>query len=1179
MKNSMKNYFENWREFALSSMAVNNRKTIYLIITILIIGGLSAYKNMPRESFPQIQVPEIYVNVPYPGNSPEIITDKIIKPFEKELNKLKGIENISSTAIQDFGIVKIEFDFGITPKEAKRAVEEALSDARSTKTFAQDLPVEPTIQEIDVNEFPIININLSGEYPVDILKQKAELLKDKIESISEINAVDIRGVQEKKVKIEIRKFDAESKRVSFGDIESAIQSENTTIGAGNLKIDGIDNFLIIEGKFKNYMDLEDLVIKHENQDNVYLRDVADISFTDADTTSYARQNNQPVVMLDVKKRAGANIINAIDQIKVVVEGLQKSFPKNMKLTYTNDQSIMIRSQISNLENSIVFGVILVVFVLLFFLGLRNALFVGIAIPFSMFLSFILLNAAGVSLNIMVLFSLVLALGMLVDNGIVVVENVYRLMDEGLSAIEATKKGIGEVAWPIIASTATTLAAFVPLALWPGIIGEFMQYLPITLMIVLGSSLFVALVITPVLLAVLMRVEGKKRNRKKILKVFLVFVLLGIVFNLLSINGLGNLFVITGILILINGTLLAPGTLWFQNTFLPKLETYYQKLLNWMLYKKRPLWVVLGTFFTLFLSFVLTAVFPPKVLFFPENQPNYINVFVELPVGTNIAQTNATTLEIKKAIDNALNTPIDNSDTLTYLNAADIEIIEEKIISTPFVESIIEQVGKGTSDPNSGPSYGETPNKSRITVSFCEFSHRKGLNTSKVKQLIEKVLIGNFHADITIIVDKEQSGPPQKPPVNIEITGSENYGDLTRKAESIQQFLIKKNISGIQKLKLDVEVNKAEIQININREYAKRVGLSTGQIAQSIRTSLFGKDVSTYNYNEEDYDINIRFNNKDRNSMSSILQQKIMFMNNMGKKLSIPISAVVKDIKIINKHAAVIRKNQKNTVTVFTGVQEGYNPNEVTSVVKKHLEDFDDSKQGRLFLAEGFKYKFTGQMEDQEKELAFLSTALLFAVFLILLILVTQFNAFSSPIIILSSVVLSLAGVFLGIVISRNDFVIIMTMIGIISLAGIVVNNAIVLVDYTNLIRKRKRKEIGLSSNDLIPHEEFKISVIEGGKTRLRPVLLTAITTILGLFPLASGMNINFFTLVTSWDPQIFFGGDNVIFFKPMSLAIIYGLTFATFLTLVVVPIMYYCLYRFKVALYKKMNWSIKIELK
>ena len=358
----MKKQIDQWREFGLSSVSVNNRKTVYLIILILLIGGLTGYQNMPRESFPQIQVPEIYVNVPYPGNSPEIITDKIIKPFEKELNKLKGIEKIEATSIQDFGIVKIEFDFAITPKEAKRAVEEALSDARSTKSFAQDLPVEPTIQEIDVNEFPIININLSGEYPVDLLKEKAEIIKDKVEAIAEINAVDIRGVQQKKVKVEIRKYDAEAKNVSFSDIEGAIQGENTTIGAGNLKIDGIDNFIIIEGKFKDYNDLRDLVVKHEDQDNVYLRDVADVSFTDADTTSYARQNGQPVVMLDVKKRAGGNIINAIDQLKMVVEDLKNSFPNDMSLTYTNDQSVMIRSQISNLENSIVFGVILVVFV-------------------------------------------------------------------------------------------------------------------------------------------------------------------------------------------------------------------------------------------------------------------------------------------------------------------------------------------------------------------------------------------------------------------------------------------------------------------------------------------------------------------------------------------------------------------------------------------------------------------------------------------------------------------------------------------------------------------------------------------------------------------------------------------------------------------------------------------------
>ena len=1173
----MRKKINQWREFGLSSLAVNNRKTVYLIIAIFLLGGISAYKNMPRESFPQIQVPEIYVNVPYPGNSPEIIADKIIKPFEKELNKLRGIEKITSTATQDFGILKIEFDFGITPKDAKRAVEEALSDARSSKTFAQDLPIEPTIQEIDVNEFPIININLSGEYPVDVLKEKADLIKDRLESISEINAVEIRGVQEKKVKIEIRKFDAEANRVSFGDVESAIQSENTTIGAGNLKIDGIDNFILIEGKFKDFRDFNSLVVKHEENDNVYLRDIANVSFSDSDTTSYARQNSQPVVMLDVKKRAGENIINAIDKLKIEIEELEKSFPGDMKLTYTNDQSVMIRSQVSNLENSIVFGVILVVFVLLFFLGLRNALFVGVAIPFSMFLSFILLNSAGVSLNIMVLFSLVLALGMLVDNGIVVVENVYRLMDEGLDSFEATKKGIGEVAWPIIASTATTLAAFVPLALWPGIIGEFMQYLPITLMIVLGSSLFVALVITPVLLAVLMKIENNAPKKRKIFKSFGVFVVVGLLLLVSGFKSLGNLSIIVSGLVLLNGFLFIPGTVWFQNKFLPKLEVGYQKFLSWVLHKKRPLWVITGTFFTLILSFVLTGVFPPKVLFFPENQPNYINVFVELPVGTNIAETNAATVAIKKEINRVLSSPISKKDTLSYLEAADVELINNKTIKTPFVESIIEQVGKGTSDPNSGPSFGETPHKARITVSFCEFSHRKGLNTSTVKSLIEKSLLGKFHADITIVVDKEQSGPPQQPPINIEITGSSNYGELTQRAESLQQFLIKKNIEGIQKLKLDVEVNKSEIQIDINREYAKRVGLSTGQIAQSIRTSLFGKDVSTYNFNDEDYDINIRYSEVNRSDVSSILEQKIMFMNNRGVNLSVPISSVVKNIKKINKYAAVVRKNQNNTVTVFSGVQEGYNANEIIAVVKEYLNEFENSDAGDSFINAGFRYKFTGQMEDQEKELAFLSSALLFAVFLILLILVTQFNAFSSPAIILSSVILSLAGVFLGIVISRNDFVIIMTMIGIISLAGIVVNNAIVLVDYTNLIRKRKRKEMQLNSEDLISNEAFKSAVIEGGKTRLRPVLLTAITTILGLFPLASGLNINFFTLISEWDPQIFFGGDNVIFFKPMSLAIIYGLTFATFLTLVVVPIMYYTIYRFKLWLFKKCNWTIKID--
>ena len=566
------------------------------------------------------------------------------------------------------------------------------------------------------------------------------------------------------------------------------------------------------------------------------------------------------------------------------------------------------------------------------------------------------------------------------------------------------------------------------------------------------------------------------------------------------------------------------------------------------------------------------------MFFPDNQPNYINIFVELPVGTNITKTNANTLLVKAKIDSVLNSAVSEKDSRTLMEVVDKETKNGIQVETAFIASVIEQVGKGTSDPMNGPSFGETPHKARITVSFCEFSHRKGINTSEIKKRIEQALAGKFNADIGIIVDKEQNGPPQKPAINIEITGADDYGKLTEKAALVQQYLMGKNIEGVQKLKLDVEVNKAEINLDINREYAKRVGLSTGQIGQNIRTSLFGKDVSTYSYDEDDYDINIRFGDAYRSNLESILNQKVMFMNNRGQKLTIPISAVIKDLKIVNKHAAIKRKNLTNMVTIISGVKEGYNANEVVAKVKKELAAFDLTKSGKEFSEEGFNSKFTGQMEDQQKEMAFLSTALLIAVFLILLILVTQFNAFSTPVIILSSVVLSLSGVFLGIVISRSDFVIIMTMIGIISLAGIVVNNAIVLVDYTNLLRRRKRRELEMSEKELLSHSDVKLAIVEGGKTRLRPVLLTAITTILGLFPLATGLNINFFTLVSEFDPQIFFGGDNVIFFKPMSLAIIYGLTFATFLTLVVVPVMYYTFYRFKVWLFIKMKWELKVEV-
>ncbi len=1159
-----KNKLNKFKEFALTTVSVNNRKSVYLILAMILIGGLSAYQSMPREAFPEIQVPNVFVSIPYPGNSPEIIEDKIIKPFEKELNTVVGIDKIKATAMQDFALVVIEFDFAIKPDDAKKKVEDALSDARASKDFAQDLPVNPSIRKMDVNEMPIVNINISGDYPVQFLKDKAEYLKDKIESLSEINKADIRGVQEQKMKISIRKYDAEARAVSHRDIENSIRNDNITMGAGNLKIDGIDHFVMLDGKFKSEKELLNLIVKHQGTNDVRLYEVADVSFGDTDTTSYARQNGNPVVMIDVKKRSGSNIINAVDKVrKIVDEAWGSEIPKKtVSITFTNDMSSKIRAQVSNLENSIIFGVLLVVGVLLFFLGLRNALYVGIAIPLSMFMSFMLLNMVGVTLNVMVLFSLVLALGMLVDNGIVVIENIYRFMEEeGFSPMQASIKGVGEVAWPIIASTATTLAAFLPLAMWPGIMGEFMFYLPVTLMIVLGSSLFVALVINPVLTTVSMKLEQSAPKPIRILIYTILFVIISIIAFKKNNISLGNLAAITAIFIVLNAFILIPLATGFQNKVLPILENAYKTLLKFIMRGVLPYITVLLTFGILGLSFYLVKEFPPKVVFFPENQPNFFNVFITHPKGTDIAITNKTSKEVNAIINQVIQEK--GYDKIYDVVKVKLDDNTIKYDTFPLIESIIEQVGKGTGDDKIRPSMGETPHKAKITVAFSEFSHRLDINTSNVLKDVESALSAWPFADVSINVKKEQNGPPQEAPINIEIKGSHNYSKLVDVAEHIRHYLAQKNIGGVQEVKANVKADKAEIQIDLDREFLRRSGMSSGQVASTIRTSLFGKDISTIEIDNDYYDINIRSSAEFRGNIDALLDQKVAFMNNRGQKLNIPIRSVVKDAKIVYKNSSIERKNLENVVTVFSEVMEGFNANEVVDDVKKMMVDFDKSKYGQDLKHDGITYNFTGRLEQQGKEMAFLSKALLIAIFLILLIIVAQFNSFSTPVIILSAVVLSLAGVFLGIVIAQDDFVIMMTMIGIISLAGIVVNNAIVLVDYTNLTIARRKDELGLSEDENLPSDEFKSAIIHAGKTRLRPVLLTAITTILGLLPLAVGLNINFFTLLSEYDAQIFFGGDNALFFGPMSKAIIYGLTFATFLTLVVVPSMYYMLSRIK----------------
>ena len=1132
---------------------------------VILIMGLNSYLSMPKENFPELKIPEIYVGVAYPGNSPKLIADKITDPIEKELNSIKNVDEIVSNSIDGYASIQVKFDFKVTTKQALQEVKDAVDKARASKGFPTDLPVEPNIFEMDISEMPIMNINLSGDYSIVQLNEYAEVLEDLIEELPEISAVDIRGTQEQEMQIMVDPRAANAVDVAFGDIQRAIQNENVTMSGGEYLDGETKRTIQIEGKFKNAEEIGNVIVKQEEYKPVYLKDIAEIAFKDADTTSYARERGKTVVMLDVKKRSGENLIEASEKIYQILDEVRekKLIPDGVTLSVTNDQSDKTREMVSNLENSIIFGVLLVVGVLLFFLGLRNALFVGVAIPLSMFMSFAILNSMGISLNTMVLFSMVLALGMLVDNGIVVVENVQRLMEDGVDGFTAARKGVGEIAWPIIASTATTLGAFIPLAFWPGIMGEFMQYLPITLIIVLGSSLFVALFINPVLTAMYMKVETKQgKSKKRPLIISGVFVVLGIMILGAGATGFGNIMIIVGLMVVFTIFALNPATKWFQNKFLPILESRYEKILKYALHKKRPLWFFGGMFGLLFLSFIIVGAFAPKVLFFPENQPNYVNVFIQHPIGTDIKVTNRTTLEVERLL---------NEEILVDEINDTVGIPQKEWI----IQSIISQVGEGTSDPAQGIVMGNTPHKGRVTINFSEFKHRGDYVTGDILKKVSDGLKNKFPADVQINVAKNAEGPPTSPPINIEVYGEVEYDSLIAEAERIRLFLDRKNVEGVQKLKLNVETGKPELQIRIDREKAGLFNTSTGQIGNTIRTALFGADISTFKVDDETYDIVVRFDQENRNDLDALLDQRLIFRNNSGRMLRIPIRSMIEEPEPTQTYSTVVHKDLTPLVTVYSDVSEGSNPNEVVENLKGLMNEYTQENE----MNPAIDFKFTGEQEEQAKEMAFLSKALLIAIFIILLVIVLQFNGFRPAAIIGLAVIFSFIGVLLGLVIFQMEFVIMMTMIGIISLAGVVVNNAIVLIDYTNLIRKRKREELGLGEMEQLPLQDIKDAITMAGKTRLRPVLLTAITTVLGLIPLAIGLNIDFTTLLTEYNANFYIGGDNTIFFGPMSWTIIFGLTFATFLTLIIVPVMYWLFYRLKLSIYKRFKTPMRTNLK
>ncbi len=1104
------------KEFGPSSWAVDNKTAIYVLVVIIAIMGYFSYNNLPKENFPEIIIPKIFVSTVYPGTSPANMENLVTKQIEKQLKSTSGLKKITSNSYQDYSIITAEFNTNVDIKDAKQRVKDAVDKAR--QDLPNDLPNQPNIMDVNLADLPIMYINISGDYDLKKLKKYADDLKDRIEGLKEISGVDIIGALDREVQINVDLNKMAAAQLSFHDIEAAVGYENLTISGGTVKMDGVRRTLNVKKEFKNADEIANLAIQNPGGANIYLRDIADVQDTFKEQESYASLFGKNVITLNVKKRGGENLIEASDKINAMLKSMEGTvLPRDLHITITGDQSDKTRTTLHDLINTIIIGFILVTLILMFFMGATNAIFVALSVPLSMFIAFMAMPALGgllgfsFTMNMIVLFSFLLGLGIVVDDAIVVIENTHRIFDNGKIPIaQAAKMAAGEVFIPVFSGTMTTLAPFIPLLFWPGIIGKFMFFLPITLIITLLASLVVAYVINPVFAVDFMGTEHHDDEKtptfdskvKRTLLLFSSFALIAYLINF----GFGNFVVFLALLYLLNHFFLVGLVRKFQTNIWPGIQDRYIHILEWSI--KRPRTMLWGTIGLFFFAFFLVSIIPPKVVFFPDGDPNFVYVYVSLPIGTDQAYTNKVVQDIEKRVT---------------------KVVGGK--NNPDVSSIISNVTVGVTDPQD-EDQGKYSNKGKVTVAFVEYSKRKGPNTSTYLNKIRDAVKGIPGAEIAVA--KEQAGPPTSKPISIEITG-DNLDSLVRVSEDLKKYLIAKQIGGIEELKSDFQNNKPEIIFDIDRERANREGISTGQVGMSLRTALFGKEVSKFRDLEDDYQINLRAKEDQRNNLEALRNMKMTYrdMAMGGIIRQVPLSSFA-TIDYINTYGGIKRKQQKRIIILSSNVLNGYNPNQVVANIANEINQFRKS--------DGVEIKMAGEQEEQQETATFLGRALMISLGLILIILVTQFNSISKPFIILSEILFSIIGVLLGITIFRMDMSIVMSGIGIVALAGIVVRNGILLVEFIDLMIEQG-----------MPVRE---AVVEAGRTRMTPVLLTATATMLGLIPLAVGLNIDFTTLFTEFNPHIFFGGDSVAFWGPLSWTMIFGLGFATFLTLILVPCMY-----------------------
>lgn len=1099
------------KSFPITAWAVENRTTIYVLTAIIFIIGYASYVRLPKEQFPDVVVPTILVTTINAGTSPVDVENLITRQIEKQIKSVADVKKVTSQSIQDASIITVEFTTDITPTLAKQRVSDAVDRAKAD--LPNDLTKGPDVAEIDFSEFPIMFVNIAGNVGIDNLKKYADGLQDKIEALKEIRRVDIIGSLDKEVRVDVDPFRMQALGVSFDDLTRAISSENVNISGGDYVVGGVRRNVQVTGEFQAANEVEGVVVKGARGNTVYVRDIASVRETNQEQQSFARLDGQTVVTLSVLKKAGENLIDASDQIQEIVEEYSKAkLPPNVTAVVTNDMSIATRTSIADLVNSIIIGFILVTLLLMFFMGVQNALFVGMATPLSSFLAFMVLPGLDFTFNVVVTFSFLLALGIVVDDAIVVIENTHRLhTKEGIPIEKAAKYAAAEVFGPVVAGTLTTLAPFFPLLFWPGLIGKFMVYLPAVLIITLTASLVVAYIINPVFAVDFMSSKTKPLTRKRLM-------LSGAVIGLLIMIGLLSnatwFLVLIGINIafyFLNRYFITPKLIQpFQNRFMPWLMGIYRGTLSFVLKGWRPYAVSFGMVLLLILTFVITAIFGKTPVFFPSGEPNFAYVYIKMPIGTDAMVT----------------------DSIAH-------VVEQRVLkvlgrNNPLVKNVITNVGIGAGDPQN-PDRTVTPHKAKVTVGFVEFQKRDGKLTSKYLTLFREVLKDIAGAEIS--VEKEANGPPTGKDVNIEIAG-DDFDVLENLATKVKNLIVDSlQIQGIERLKSNLERNKPEVSIVVDRAKANNEGISSAQVGMALRNSLYGAEATKLRVGEDEYPVQVRVNESARSNMNALVNLPITYREmSSGSFRQVPIASVAK-VEYASTFSGVNRKNQRRVVTLSSNVllEEGYNATDVNKQIAQAIVGLD--------VPSGYDIRLTGAQEEQAETQDFLSFAFGIAAGLILMIMVTQFNSIGKPIMIMSTVLFSVIGVLLGFVIFQLQFSIVITGVGIIALGGIVVRNGIVLVDFTDVLRREGK--------------DLREAIIEGGAIRFNPVILTAASTILGLVPLAIGLNIDFWALINLQDPHVHIGSDSVAFWGPLAWAIIFGLGFSTFLTLVLVPCFYY----------------------